>query len=109
MCQGERLRGTIDANAAFSQLFGEKIGRGRMAVIPMNQCVNPATGAAGGDSQQASDGTLAEVRGEIGDDNEMIFLSDVPCIDVIIGNRLVLVAQVHLDHLFHGSMSTWKR
>ena len=61
----------------------------------------PQRGAAGGDAQQALGGGLAEVRREIRDDQEVILLRDLARLLVVLGDRRVLVAQIHLDDLLH--------
>src|SRR5208283_3846695 len=64
------------AYAAFPQFVGNKtLGLG-MAAVPMNQREHAATGAAGGDVDEAAAGGFAEVHREIGNDEEMIFLGD---------------------------------
>ena len=67
----------------------------------MDQRVDAAPGAAGGDAQQAPGGGLAEVHREIGDDQEVVLLRDVARLLVVFGDGGVLVAQIHLDDLLH--------
>ena len=91
----------LNANAAFSQFVRHKILRQRLAVVPMNQAINPAPRATGGDTQQAFGGRIAEVHGKISHDQEMIFLGDHAGLFVVFGNGLIFIAQIHLDDFFH--------
>jgi hypothetical protein len=89
------------ADTVLAQFIGNKCLRGSMALVPMNEGVNAATRSAGGDVAQALGGGLAEVHGERCNDQEMVFLGDRPRLRVVLGDRLVLVPQIHLDHLLH--------
>ena len=71
-----------------AQFIGHEVLRQRLALVPMDERVNPATRAARGDAQQPLGGGLAEVHRKIRDDQEMIFLRDVPGLLVVFGNGL---------------------
>ena len=72
-----------------------------MAPVPMNEGEHAATRAAGGDVDEPPAGGFAEVHREIGDDEDMIFFGDGAGLGVVFGDGFVLVAEIHLDDLFH--------
>src|SRR5207247_1449582 len=53
-----------------------------------------------GDALQAPRGRLAESGGKIRDDQKVIFFGHAAGLQVVLGDRRELVAQVHLDDLF---------
>ena len=65
----------------------------------MDERIDAAPGAAGGDTQQAFGGGIAEVDGKIGDHEEMVLFGDHAGLVVVFGDGGVIVAQVHLDDL----------
>ena len=65
----------------------------------MDQQVNAAARAAGGDAQQALRRRLAEGRGKAGNHHETVLLRDGPGLRVVFVERRILVTKVHLDDL----------
>lgn len=63
--------------------------------------VYTAPGSAGGDAEEALGGEVAEGRGEIGHDDEVIFLGDVAGLLVVFGDGRVFIAEIHLDDFLH--------
>ena len=96
----EALRFVADADAGFPQVFWNKAIWKRLALIPVNEGVNPALGTAGRNAHQALGGHVAEVRREVGDHQHVVLFGHAAGLFVVLGDALVLVAQVHLDHLF---------
>ena len=88
-----------DADGVLAQFLRHKFHRRGLALIPMDEQMHAATRAAGGDALQALHRHLAEVRREIRDDEEMIFLRQPPGLRVVFRERFVFVAQIHLRDL----------
>ena len=90
-----------EADGIFPHFVGNKIIRRRIALVPMNERVNAATRAVGGDVAQPPRRGVAEIHRERRDDEEMIFLGDAAGLRVVFRDGRVFVAQIHLDDLFH--------
>jgi hypothetical protein len=90
----------LHADAAPAQLLRRKSFRRRLPLIPLDQREHPAARPARRDALQPPRRRLAELRREIGDHQEVIFLGHAARLLVVLGDRRVLVAQVHLDHFF---------
>ena len=54
-----------------------------------------------GDAQQPAGRVLAEVGGEVEDDQEAVGLRDLACLGVVLLDGGILVAQVLLDNILH--------
>ena len=67
----------------------------------MDQRVNAAARAVGGDALQPAQGGLAEVDRKIRHDQEMKLLRDLARLFVELRDAGVVIAQVHLDDLLH--------
>jgi hypothetical protein len=76
-----------DANGILAQFLRHEFHWRGFALIPMNKQVHTATRPAGGDALQAFDGHLAEVGGEVRDDQELIFLRQPACLCVVFRER----------------------
>ncbi len=70
-----------------------------MAVIPVDQCIDTAAWTADGDALEALGRGIAEVGGEVCDDEEVVFFCDAACLLIVLGDRGVFIAKVHLDDL----------
>ena len=91
---------TCEQHAALPQFIGHEAVRHFLPVVPMDEGEDAAARAAGGDALQPARGVLAEAGWEIGDDQEVVFFRDAARLLVVFGDARVLVAQIHLDHLF---------
>ncbi len=91
----------IQNDAVFAQFIRAEIRRERLAAVPMNHGVNTAARSARGDAQQPASGHISEVRGEIGNDEEVIFFGDDSRLLVVFGDGRIFIPQIHLDHFFH--------
>jgi hypothetical protein len=99
--QFKMLPGGGDDDAGLAEFLGKEVGGRSLALVPMNQSINAATGAAGRDAVEPAHGGLSKVGGKVGDNDEVIFFGDIPGGGVVIGDGFVLIAQIHLDDLFH--------
>ncbi len=98
ICAGQRETFALghDADGVLPQFVRHKFHRRRLALIPMNQQMNSAARATGGDTLETLHRHVAEVGGEIRDDQKMIFLGESSGLGVVFRERLVFVAQIHL-------------
>ena len=62
-----------NADAVLAQFVGHEAIRRGLALIPVDERENTAARTAGGDALEALCGNVAEVCGEIRDDQEVIF------------------------------------
>ena len=86
-----------DADARLLQFLGGKTVRQWQPLIPMNQREHTATRAADGDALESLRRGLAEACGKIGHDEKVIFFRHAAGLFVVLGDRGVLVPQIHLD------------
>lgn len=98
-----------EADATFAQVVGGKILRRGLAAIPVDEGENAAPRAARGDAEEPFGGGFGEARGEIGDDEEMIFFGNVSGLFVVFGDGGVFVAQVYLDDFSMCPLSVARR
>ena len=95
----EALALAADTDAVLAQNLRHQLSRTTgLLVIPVHQGVNPATGSAHRDALQALGRRLAEARGKIRNDKEVILLRDIARLLVVVSNGLVFIAEIHLDH-----------
>ena len=97
----EPLRRGRQADTGFFQVIQQQISRQRRALIPLDEHINAAAGAAGGDVPQPAGRRVAEIDGERGDDQKMILFRQGARLRVILRNGRVIIAQIHLDDFFH--------
>ena len=90
----------LQAQAGPAQFVIQRRIRRGLAQVALDEQVNAAARAAGGDGQQALGGGVAEVGGKSGDHEEAVFLRDGAGLLVVFGDVGELVAQIHLDDLF---------
>ena len=83
-----------------AEVFNRDLLRGGISGVPVEEGKDAAAGAAGQNAVETFCGRLAAFGGEIGEDQKMILFRNHtgPC--VVLGDRWVLVAQVHLDDFF---------
>ena len=95
----EAIALAADADAVLAQNLRHHLSRtAGLLVIPVHQGINPATGSAHRDALQALGRRLAEARGKIRNDKEVILLRDIARLLVVVSNGLVFIAEIHLDH-----------
>src|SRR5204862_2811902 len=97
----EFLPPPADPNAVLADILSRKLGRRRLAPIPMEQQIHTATRTAGDNTHQPLSGGLREVGWEIRHDQEMVFLGNYSGLFIVLRYGLIFVAQVHLDDLLH--------
>ena len=72
--------------------------------IEREQCINAAPRSRADDAHQPPRGGLVEVAGKVGHDQHSERLGHLAGVGVVFLDRLELIAQVLLDHIFHVSL-----
>ena len=88
------------AQAGPAQFVIERRIRRGLAEVALDEQVDAAARAAGGDGEQAFRGGVAEGGGKSGDHHEAVFFGDGAGLFVVVGDVGELVAQIHLDDFF---------
>src|SRR5208282_6604019 len=76
-----------EADAVFPEFVGNEILRQGVPLVPMNERVYSAPGAAGGDVPEPPRRRVAEVHRKRGNDEEMIFLGNAARLRIVFRNR----------------------
>ena len=90
---------STDADAILAEFInGKAIGQ-RLALVPVNECEDAAARTARGDALEALRRGFAEACGKIRYDEKVILFRYAPSLLVVLSDRFVFVAQIHLDDL----------
>ena len=90
-----------ETKGTFPEFIRNKVLRQGHPPVPMNQRVNAAPGTAGRDAHQSLGRHIAEIGGKIRNHEKMVFFSNHTSLLVVFRDRLVFVAQIHLDDFLH--------
>ena len=85
-------------DAVLAQILGDKTIRQRLAAVPVNEREHTAARPARGDALEPPRGDFAEAGGEIRHDKEVILFRHAAGPRVVVGDRRVFAAEIHLDH-----------